>query len=235
MHRDRAGARGGHREEQPVPQRSAALRDGDDAGEQQCGRDRRAEQRADGGRARDEDRDLRGTCGSKRAKRATVMATLIAMIGFSGPRLTPPARLRTVTSASPGSTRSRSGGAMSSVVARIGPAVAGQEPKSDPTARPVSVRIRTIHQPFGSTPSASGSVSQKTPLSRSASCSRPHRRNAASAPITIAGIASSSSCRGDAPPSVGVRARLIVGSSPSDAARGRPMSSPPRTATPRRA
>ena len=60
VHRDRAGPRGGHREEQPIPQRSAALRDGDDAGEEQCRRDRRAEQRPDGRRTRDEDRDLRG-------------------------------------------------------------------------------------------------------------------------------------------------------------------------------
>ena len=120
-----------------------------------------------------------------------MMPTLIAMIGFSGPRLTPPARLSTVTTASPGSTRSRSGGEISSVVAESGPPWPGRYRSPMPTARPVRVRISTIHQPFGSTPSASGRVVQSTPLSRSASCSRAHRSSAANAPSTIAGIASS--------------------------------------------
>ena len=62
-----------------------------------------------------------GTPGISRAKIATTIAELMAMIGFSGPRLTPPARPRRVTSASPGRTFSGSGGPMSSVVTLSGP------------------------------------------------------------------------------------------------------------------
>ena len=61
------------------------------------------------------------TFGMNRANTATMIATLMAMMGFSGPRLTPPARARSVTTASPGSVRSGSGGATSSVVAESGP------------------------------------------------------------------------------------------------------------------
>ena len=72
-----------------------------------------------------------GTFGSNRANRATMMPTLIAMIGFSGPRLTPPARLSTVTTARPGSTRSCSGGEIELGRRRVGPAVAGEVPQAD--------------------------------------------------------------------------------------------------------
>ena len=72
-----------------------------------------------------------GTFGSSRANRATMMPTLIAMIGFSGPRLTPPARLSTVTTARPGSTRSRRGGEISSVVAESGPPWPGKYRSAD--------------------------------------------------------------------------------------------------------
>ena len=102
------------------------------------------------------------TLRSNRANRATAMPTLIAMIGFSGPRLTPPARLEHGHHGEPGSTAGASGGAMSSVVAESGPPWPGATTARCPRQVPVRVRISTIHQPVGSTPSASGSVSQST-------------------------------------------------------------------------
>ena len=62
-----------------------------------------------------------GTLGMNRAMAATTNATLIAMIGFSGPRLTPPASESMVTIASPGRLRSGCGGSANSVVAESGP------------------------------------------------------------------------------------------------------------------
>ena len=60
VHRDRAGAGGGDGEEQPVPERPAALRRGDDAGEEQRRRHGRAEQGPDRRGAGDQHGDLRG-------------------------------------------------------------------------------------------------------------------------------------------------------------------------------
>ena len=67
------------------------------------------------------------------------------MIGFSGPRLTPPASIRTSASASPGSTRSGSGSATSSRVAGSGPACPGTYRTTSPISRPVAVSTPMIH------------------------------------------------------------------------------------------
>ena len=136
------------------------------------------------------------TCGISRAKIATMIAQLIAMIGFSGPRLTPPARPSRVTSARPGSVRSGKGLPMSSVVAESGPPCPGRTCSAMPIASPVTVSTRMIHQPFGSTLSAPGSVSQITFERASANRSRVHRISAETTPTRIAGTASSRSRRG---------------------------------------
>ena len=59
--------------------------------------------------------------------RRPMSVALIAMIGFSGPRLTPPASASTVTSARPGSTLSFSGGGDELGRRRVGAAVPGHE------------------------------------------------------------------------------------------------------------
>ncbi len=151
------------------------------------------------------------TCGMKRAKIATTIAELIAMIGFSGPRLTPPARPSSVTTASPGSTRSFRGAPMSSVVTLSGPPWPGSTHRAMPTARPVTVSTRMIHHPDGSTPSASGSVVHTTPPSRSASFSSVQRRSALITPTRMAGIAIASRRRGVTLGSRSGIARLILG------------------------
>ncbi|GAA5195888.1 hypothetical protein GCM10025773_02750 [Microbacterium jejuense] len=79
-----------------------------------------------------------GIAGTKRANRAISTAMLIAMIGFSGPRLTPTARPRTSTIARSGSVFSGSGGATSSVVAVSGPPCPGMSHSASPTATPVA-------------------------------------------------------------------------------------------------
>ena len=71
------------------------------------------------------------TCGISRAKIATMIAQLIAMIGFSGPRLTPPARPSRVTSASPGSVRSGKRLADELGRCRVRPAMPGQNLQRD--------------------------------------------------------------------------------------------------------
>ena len=85
-----------------------------------------------------------GITGSSRAPSATASPTLIAMIGFSGPRLTPPARVIRTARASPGSTEARSGGAVSSVVAGSGPAGPGTNVTTSPAARPTAVSIPMV-------------------------------------------------------------------------------------------
>src|SRR6185503_9323130 len=79
-----------------------------------------------------------GMTGSSRAPSATASPTLIAMIGFSGPRLTPPASVISTATASPGSTDAGSGGAASSVVAGSGPACPGMNVTTSPAASPTA-------------------------------------------------------------------------------------------------
>ena len=63
-----------------------------------------------------------GVRGAIRRPSQKVSAILAAVIGFSGPRLTPPASARTVTTSSPGMTSGGMGGSTSPVVAGSGPA-----------------------------------------------------------------------------------------------------------------
>ena len=62
-----------------------------------------------------------GTLVEKRPKTATASAELTAIVGFSGPRLTPPASPRIVTSRIVGTAMSFGGVPPSSVVAESGP------------------------------------------------------------------------------------------------------------------
>ena len=139
-----------------------------------------------------------GTCGSSRANTAAISVALIAMTGFSGPRLTPPASARIVTSASPGSALTGIGGGVSSVVAESGPPCPGTRVSASPTASPVVVSTSTIHHPDGSTPRASGTVVQSSPSSAAAMLSTVHSTSAATIPTTMAGTASRRSRPGEA-------------------------------------
>ena len=68
---------------------------------------------------------MRGTFGSRRAPAAATSAILMAVIGFSGPRLTPPARPTISANPSPGRAESGSGMPISDSVAGSGPAWPG--------------------------------------------------------------------------------------------------------------
>ena len=89
-------------------------------------------------------------------------ATLIATIGFSGPRLTPPPRLITTTIARPGSTAGASGGDTSDWVAGSGPAWPGTRHTRIPVTRPTKVRTPMIHTAsLPSSPRPLGTTSQR--------------------------------------------------------------------------
>lgn len=87
----------------------------------------------------------RAVLGRTRAPNQTASETFTAMIGFSGPRLGPPASTSAVTSTSPGSTASGSTGASRPVVAGSGPACPGTFHTTSPTATPVAVSTANIH------------------------------------------------------------------------------------------
>ena len=106
-----------------------------------------------------------GTCGSSRANSATAMRDVDRDDRVLG------AEAHAAGEAEDGhegearaALAARSGGAMSSVVAESGPPWPGRTAGRCRPRDPVRVRISTIHQPFGSTPSASGRVSHSTPL-----------------------------------------------------------------------
>ncbi|MNT83266.1 hypothetical protein D3C72_2231080 [compost metagenome] len=68
---------------------------------------------------------MRGTLGSRREPIATTSAILMAVIGFSGPRLTPPTRPTISASARPGTADKGRGMPISDSVAGSGPAWPG--------------------------------------------------------------------------------------------------------------
>ena len=96
-----------------------------------------------------------------------------------------------------GSTLTGSGGAVSSVVAESWPPWPGSFQTTSPTAAPVSVSTRKIHQrdPSG-TPSAVGARSQTACSISPATWSRDHEISADSTPMITAGTDSSRSWRG---------------------------------------
>ena len=137
------------------------------------------------------------TLGHSRATSAIARATLMAMMGFSGPRLTPPARLRTTARVRLGSMLTGSGGAVRSVVAESRPPWPGSFQTTSPTAAPVSVNTRKIHQRDPSaTPNAVGTRSQSACSINPATSLRAQRINADSTPMITAGTDSTRSCRG---------------------------------------
>ena len=76
------------------------------------------------------------TCGISRAKIATMIAQLIAMIGFSGPRLTPPARPSRVTTREAGQRAQRQRFADELGRGRVRPAVPRQNLQRDADRQP---------------------------------------------------------------------------------------------------
>ncbi len=88
---------------------------------------------------------LPGARGIRRVPSQAARPTFTAMIGFSGPRLGPPASISPVASTSPGSTSGGSTGAFRPTVAGSGPACPGTFHTTSPTASPVAVSITNIH------------------------------------------------------------------------------------------
>ncbi len=141
-----------------------------------------------------------GTTGSSRRPIRTARLRLSPMIGFSGPRLTPPASVTTMARASPGRTISGCGGSTSPAVAGSGPAWPGTNVRISPVASPAAVSTPKIQ--IGSapvSPTATGSRSHRT-------CSTtPARRDSAirvtlePAPTRIAGRTIASSARAPVP------------------------------------
>ncbi len=139
-----------------------------------------------------------GITGSSRAPSATASPTLIAMIGFSGPRLTPPASVIRTATASPGSTEARSGGAVSSVVAGSGPAWPGTNVTTSPAARPTAVSIPIVQAgDVPSMPTCCGSHVHRTSSSCPATTDSTSSAIADPTPTTMPGSTSASSWRAD--------------------------------------
>lgn len=129
-----------------------------------------------------------GTPNRGRQRNHAASATLRAMIGFSGPRLTPPARPRTRASARPGRARSGSGAATSSDVAGSMPACPGAHRTVAPTSSPVTVSTRTVHHVrVLATPQASGSRSHTRCWIHVASSESARSVRALTTPTTRAG------------------------------------------------
>lgn len=105
-----------------------------------------------------------GTRANARPIRTVNKAILMALAGFSGPRLTPPANPRTAAAASPGTTAAAGTLSANSDAAESGPACPGAYRAMTPTAKPVSVSVPKIHQgPSPSAPTVCGSRSQISP------------------------------------------------------------------------
>ncbi len=140
------------------------------------------------------------SAGTRRHSRAaihTVSAVLIAVIGFSGPKLTPPAMPRTSTRARLGSTRSGCGVSSRSRVAGSGPAWPGSFHTSIPATAPVRVRMVKIHHPDRpSTFSRLGVVVHRSLRSCSVVEFSAMSSSAQPIPIATAGKASTASSRG---------------------------------------
>jgi hypothetical protein len=135
-----------------------------------------------------------GIRGMTRSPIAAARPMFTARIGFSGPRLTPLARVITSAIARPGSTARGSGGAASSVVAGSGPAWPGTNVTNSPTTSPVSVRTPRI-QPGESDamPRFAGRVSQMTSWMAFAKTLTPIRISAEATPMTMPGRTSGKS------------------------------------------
>ena len=118
------------------------------------------------------------------------------MIGFSGPRLTPPASIRINASNRLGSTDSGSGASTSPSVAGSGPAWPGTFHTTRPTATPVSVSTSRIHSgEVPETPSACGMIVHHTSCNPLATALTESRITLEAMPTTRAGITSGSSTR----------------------------------------
>lgn len=118
------------------------------------------------------------------------------MIGFSGPRLGPPASIRALASSSPGSTTGASTGASRPVVAGSGPACPGAFHTTSPTAIPVATSTTNIHSTeYLPTPSASGTACHSTSWSSSAARLTPASGRLHTTPTTSAGTTDGSRSR----------------------------------------
>ncbi len=110
------------------------------------------------------------------------------MIGFSGPRLGPPASISAVARTSPGSTLGGSARASRPVVAGSGPACPGTFHTTSPTAMPVAVSMMSIQRTeYRPMPRASGRFFQSTCWSCSAASLTPMKSRLAPTPTTSAG------------------------------------------------
>ncbi len=119
-----------------------------------------------------------------------------AMIGFSGPRLTPPASPNTLATRRPGTTAGANGAPPSPSAAGSGPAWPGNFHTTSPTAMPVAVSMLIIHrEEKPPMPSASGRSSHRTSSNCSARALIPRNSRLAATPTTRAGRICGSSSR----------------------------------------
>lgn len=86
-----------------------------------------------------------GSRGSSRRPSVSARATFAMMMGFSGPRLGPPASISMAATSSPGSTPGATGAAVRPSVAGSGPACPGTLHTTSPTRTPVAVSTTSIH------------------------------------------------------------------------------------------
>ena len=133
------------------------------------------------------------TRGKMREPRKTAIPMFTAMMGCSGPRLTPPARPRINAIISPGSAEGGTGAPISGSSAGSGPACPGLKRITRPTATPVSVSINMIHPGESTlTPSCAGSAVHNIACNTDATFITTMSTRLEATPMISAGIASKS-------------------------------------------
>ena len=133
------------------------------------------------------------TRGKMREPRKTARPIFTAIIGCSGPRLTPPARPIINAMSSPGSAEGGTGAPISGSCAGSGPAWPGLKRITRPTAIPVNVSITTIQAGESAlTPSFVGSAVHNMACSTDATFITTMSTRLEATPIISAGIASNS-------------------------------------------
>ena len=133
------------------------------------------------------------TRGKMREPRKTARPMFTAIIGCSGPRLTPPARPIISAIISPGNAEGATGAPINGSSAGSGPAWPGLKRITRPTAIPVNVSIPTIQAGESAvTPSPAGSAFHNSVCSTDATFITTIRTRLETTPMMSAGIASNS-------------------------------------------
>ena len=133
------------------------------------------------------------TRGKMREPRNTARPIFTAIMGCSGPRLTPPARPTINAMINPGSAEGGTGAPISGSSAGSGPAWPGLNRITRPTAIPVNVSIKMIHAEESAViPSFAGSAVHSRACSTDATFITTMSTRLDATPMMSAGIASNS-------------------------------------------